>query len=649
MPGEKALSPASDDEPVAETAPTRPPLLIWGLGIVVSLLVVGPGLAPGSLLNLDLILVPDPPLPPGFWGLGPELPRRVPMWVFVTWLAPLLGGDVVGKLMMLVGLTLAFVGMYRLTASMLERSGTTSVTLLAIGAAGIYAFSPFLVTRVAVGHFMVLWTMAVLPWAAPSLLEAHRSGRRTFLWSLTFAVAGVYGAAICGALLIAGQVVARGRRAWVVALTFLAGQLVWLVPMTIVLLTAPSGVRSNASAFPASLHGIGAFGQLVAGLGFWSPLFQVGGSSPYLAVAGIVLAALAVFGVPDLPRGWRGPLTVLAAISFVVSASSALAGTSSVALWVTSTPLGAPFRETQRMLTLFVFWVAPAAALGAVRLARTFRGGMAAVCVTMPVVLAVILLGPGLWGAGGQLRPITFGADWQASRAAVESEPGTLIALPWYEYYSSEMTDHRTVLNVMPYYFGGDVITASDPNITAESHQEGLDPREAPVSALVDRLRAGEHVSSELADLGVRWIALQHAIDWQTYGGLSDDPGLETVVNGDGMTLLKVLDWHGPVWSTDGQPVAESGTVAPLRHLDQAGPATRAAPFQSGWLQGTSAVTQTDGGLMSLPGGSTSLWFWPTTTALVTYALIAVSALWVFVLYRRERRTLRRREADEAE
>jgi hypothetical protein len=649
MPGEKALSPASDDEPVADLAPARSPLLVWGLGVVVSVLVIGPGLAPGSLLNLDLILVPDPPLPPGFWGLGPELPRRVPMWVFVTWLSPLLGGDAVGKLLMLVGLTLAFVGMFRLAASMLERSGTASVTLLAIGAAGIYAFSPFLVTRVAVGHFMVLWTMAVLPWAAPSLLEAHRSGRRTFLWSLAFAVAGVYGAAICGALLIAGQVVARGRRAGVVAATFLAGQLVWLVPMTIVLLTARSGVRSNASAFPASLHGIGAFGQLVAGLGFWSPVFQVGGSSPYLAVTGIVLAALAVFGVPELPRGWRGPLTFLAGISFVVSASSALAGTSSVALWVTSTPLGAPFRETQRMLTLFVFWVAPTAALGAVRLARTFRGGLAAVCLTLPVVLAVILLGPGLWGAGGQLKPITFGNDWKAARSAVVAEPGTLIALPWYEYYSSEMTDHRTVLNVMPYYFGGDVITASDPNITAEAHQEGLDPREAPVSALVERLRAGEHVSSDLADLGVRWIALQHAIDWQTYRGLDDDPGLETVVSGESMTLLEVTDWHGPAWSADGQTVTERGPVAPLRTLSSDGPATRAAPFQSGWLQGSRAVTEASGGLMTLPGGSTSVWFWPTTTALVTYALVATATVAVFATYRRDRRTQRRRNEAEAE
>ena len=423
-----------------------------------------------------------------------------------------------------------------------------------------------------------------------------------------------------------------------VAAAFLVAQLVWLVPMTTVLLTAPSGTRSDASAFPADVHGIGAFGHLAAGQGFWSPAFQVGGNSPYLAVVGLVLAGLAMFGTPDLPRRWRVPLTVLAALSFVVSASSALAGTSSVALWFTSTPLGAPFRETQRVLSLFVFWVAPAAALGAARLARSCRGGLAAACTALPLVLALVLIGPGLWGAGGQLRPFTFGPDWKAARYEIDAQPGTVVALPWYAYYSSAMTDHRTVLNVMPYYFGGDVITSSDPNVTTNAHQEGLDPREDPVRELVDRVRQGEHVSGQLADLGVRWVALQHAIDWQRYPGLADDPGLETVVSGDNLTLLRVRGWHGSVWSADGAPISESGSIAPLRELGSEAPATRAAPYQSGWLQGTEAVTQAPGGLMEIPGGSSSLWYWPSMVSITSYVIVAATAvLTIRTIYKRRR------------
>lgn len=645
MSGERAKPNRSPIVAPTTTIASRPPLAVWAAGIALSALVIGPGLGPGSLLNLDLVLVSDPPIPPGVWGLGPELPRRVPMWAFVTWLAPLLGGETVGKILMLVGLTVAFVGMYRFTTSIL--ASTASPVILALGAASIYAFGPFLVTRVAVGHLMVLWAMATLPWAAPRLLEAHGSGRRTFLWSLAFGVAGVYGAVICAALIIAGQVMARGRRAGVVVVAFILGQLVWLVPMVVVVLTAPPGVRSDASAFPADLRGIGAFGQLAAGQGFWSPAFQVGRGQASLALAGVVLAALAVLGSADFPRRYRVPLTVLAGISFVVSASSALAGLSSVALWLTSTALGAPFRETQRSLALFLFWMAPASALGGARLARRWRGGLAGLSAALPLVMALVLIGPGLWGAGGQLRPVTFGPDWVSARAEVRSHPGTMVALPWFEYYSSAMTAHRTVLNVMPYYFGGDVITASDPRVTGAAHQESLDPREATVSGLVDQVREGYPIGAQLADLGVRWIVLQHAIDWESYRGLVNDAGLEKVSDGVDLTLFRVRDWRGLAWSADGTPIGETGVVAPLRTLADSVPATRAAPFQTGWLQGGAVVSVAPGGLMELPGGSGTLWFWPSTVVLAADALVVGAAIMTLVTWPGRRR--RRVKVDEVD
>jgi hypothetical protein len=613
------------------------PAGVWAAALVLSGLTLGPALGPGSLLNLDLVLFKHLPLPSGVWGLGPDLPRRLPLWAFVTWASQVVDGEVVGKLLLVATLSLAFAGMYRFT-----RSTARSVpAIAAVGAAGIYAFGPFLVTRVAVGHLMVVWAMALLPWAAPSLLAAHRSGRRTFLWSLAFALGGVYGAIVCGAVLIAGQVAARGRRAGVVAASYVTAQLVWLVPLAIVATTAPSGSPSDASAFPADLRGIGALGRLVAGQGFWSPAFQVGGRSPVIAAAGVVLGGLAIFGTRELPKAWRAPLTALAAISFVVSASSGLAGTASVAAWLTSTPIGAPFRETQRMLVLFLFWVAPTAALGALRLARRAGGGTAAVYRTLPLVLAIVLATPGMWGAGGQLRPVQLGPDWSTAQRVVHDQPGTLVALPWYEYYSSATTGGRVVLDVMPYWFGGDVITATDPRVNPTPHQEGLDPRERSVAALVDRLRRGEHVSSQLAALGVRWVAVQHAADWEAYRGLTGDPGLKTVVAGTDLTLLRVNAWPGAVRARTGARISESSRVAPLRRLGSTAPAVMAAPYQAGWMQGGSAASEATGGLIALPGGSTTVWYWPTIVVLVTDVAIAGVAVASIARLRRRRRSRR--------
>ena len=70
-------------------------LWVWVLATLIALFMVGPALGPGALLNLDLLAFDGAALPRGTWGLGPELPRRVP---FGTMLAPLsttLGGEVV--------------------------------------------------------------------------------------------------------------------------------------------------------------------------------------------------------------------------------------------------------------------------------------------------------------------------------------------------------------------------------------------------------------------------------------------------------------------------------------------------------------------------------------------------------------------------
>ena len=48
----------------------------WVAGLVLGLVVLGPGLAPGPLLNLDLLVTPSIPVPPGIFGLGPALTRE---------------------------------------------------------------------------------------------------------------------------------------------------------------------------------------------------------------------------------------------------------------------------------------------------------------------------------------------------------------------------------------------------------------------------------------------------------------------------------------------------------------------------------------------------------------------------------------------
>ena len=604
------------------------PVWVWVVGLIASLLVMGPALAPGSLLNLDLVLVPDPPLPRGFWGLGPELPRRLPMWVPIVWLSTVLGGANVGKVVMVLGITVAFAGMYRLTL----RWGTTT----ALSASVLFALSPLLLTRLAVGHLYLEWTMAVMPWALEDLLRPDRSRRRTFLWSAAFGFMGIYGAAVGGALLLAGLCASRGRRLPSILGLFLLAQLPWLVPLAVV--SRSTTAIADAAAFPTSVRGFAGIGELLAGHGFWNPPFQVGGYGHWQwAAIGFALFLLAAVGTADLPARWRLPMVVLAAFGLVAAASSGISGLSGIVVRISQTPLGAPFRETQRLLVFSVFWMAPSAALGARRIVLHLRDTTSLPAPALqavgavPLLLGLLLAAPGFWGVGGQLRAYDFPPEWAAARAAVEAQPGTVVAFPWYQYFTFNVADNRLVLNSVPLYFGGDVIASSDPGIDTDEEASGAgrthergDAREDEVTALIETVQQGRPISGDLAHLGVRWVVLMKDVDWPLYEkGLATDPGLAKRVSGSQLALYEVTGWQGAVVDEHGATVPSTSLIGPFAQVDPSGPARAAIPASGGWMRGLNPATRTSDGIVALPGGDGLVWYWPVL-------LVAVAdVIWV--------------------
>ena len=600
-------------------------LWVWLVGGSAAAALMGPALGPGSLLNLDLVSVPDLPVPHGVWGLGPELPRRVPLWLFLTWISEVIGGDATVKVLILVGLTVAFAGMYRLV----DRPG-----LVGVGAAALYAFSPFLLTRVAVGHLMILWAMALLPWALPDLIEPHRSLRRDLWWAAAIGISGIYGGLVCGFVLAAGLIATRGRRLVGVVLVYLVAQLPWLAP---VLVVGWNGSIVDGSAFATPVRGVSGVGALLAGQGFWNGFFQIGKDhGGVAAVLGFAVLALAVIGTPELPRPLRTPLVGLAALGLFITVGLSVPGLEDVGSWFTRTMIGGPFREPQRFLVLYLLWAAPAAALGAGRLARSLRGAPAATLSVVPLAIVVLLAGPAWWGFDDQLRPATFPQEWAQAKAAVDAEPGTMVAFPWYQYFSFDVADNRLVLSVAPFYFGGDVVISSDPNITAEPRRERSDPREEQIQRLATAARQGATVSDGLAAMGVRWLLLQREVNWYQYTGVLEDPGLDLVVSGPSLDLYRVRDWAGAVTTPDGREVPSSPVVSPYRQVDPSGPARLAAPYQTGWLRGWESATASPEGLISLPAGSGPVWYWP---ALVVIAadLITLGVLVGSLVFRNRR------------
>lgn len=596
----------------------------WLVGLAAALVVMGPALAPGSLFNLDLVLTPDIPVPRGAWGLGPELPRRVPLWLPVAWLSPLIGGATAGKALMVAAITVAFVGAYRLAASRSVLAGYTAAVL--------YALGPFLLTRLAVGHLMIVVPMAVLPWVLTTLLDPAANLRRTFLAALALGLAGHYGGAITAVVLAVGLLATRGRGAVRVLGVALVAQLPWLVPGIVVY---AEGARIvDAAPFTTYADGVDGYARLLAGHGFWNPLFQVGwpGGWP-VAVAGVLLTALAWYGRAELPQATARRQLALAAVGLGIAVATAIPGVRDVYVELSRNPVGSVLREGQRAMPLFLVWLAPAAALGAQRAAHRLldarpaatavRGAGASVLEVLPLALAVILAFPGLWGVGGQLVPVTIPTEWEQARSRILEEPGTVVALPWYQYFNLDVDGTaRRSLNPMPLYLGGDVITSSDPQLDEADRRERVDPREATVDGIVADLVDEQFVSDRLTRLGVRWVVLLHQVNWPIYtSGLNRDPGMEHVLRGPGLDLYRVRAWPGLVVDGSGAAVASRPRVEPLLDVAASGPAVVNRPAASGWLRGTAAGDAGSEGLLTVPAGDGPVWFWPSLVVLLGDAI----------------------------
>ena len=595
---------------------TRLRIAPWVAGVALALLVLGPAVAPGSLLNLDLVLTPTIPVPRGVWALGPELSRRVPLGVPLAWASTAIGGGAAGKLMLGLALVLAFVGAWRL----LPDAGVPT----RLGAAVLYAASPFVLTRVVVGHWGVVAAVAVLPWALPVLLRPADDLRRTWLWSVAIGATGVTGG-IFGLVLVAvGLIADRGQRAVKVAAIFLVAQLPWLIPG--IFTVGSAGPLSNPRHYATRASVPFGVLRVFAGGGFWRAPSQVGAEGAGGALLGVALLTLAVLGASRLPSRWRARAGAAAAVGLALTLASGLPGIRSLFADLTSTTFGGALRDSQRLFGLFLVWMAPAAALGAVRLASQAGAALEPTVEVLPAVAGVVLAAPGLWGAGGALEPATFPAAWSHAATQVHRQPGPLLALPWNEYLNISFADDRRVLNPVPDYFGGDVLASSNPEFAdSPNAREQGDPREVHVPPLLDHL---DHASDAFAALGIRWVVLLHEVDWHKYTAINDDPGLQRTLTTRSLDLYRVRDWRGPVVDDRGRNVHIDTVVQPWSWVSPSGAATWTRPGLDGWLRGTSSTRSTATGLLRLSAGSGPVWYWPAALAMGADVVVIAGLAW---------------------
>jgi hypothetical protein len=485
-----------------------PPHVAWSA--LLTLLVLGPALRPGYLLAYDMVATPRQFLLPASVGLGSAPPRAVPVDAVVALLTTVLDGQWVQKLALAGTLLLAGVGAARLVDG-----------VAGVAAAGFYVWNAYVAERLFLGSWVLLIGYAALPWVLDGARRVRRSEPGG--WPRLLLPLGVAALAPTGGLLAAAvalAVVGPGvRRRAVAAAAVAVFNAPWWVPA---LLQGGPGVSDDAgvAAFAARAENwSGTVGSLLGLGGVWNsdvvPASRGTALAPLLTA---VVLALAAAGLRPLAAAWGRavllPVLALAGAGLLLAAAGSTPLTADLlAAAIRTVPGAGLLRDGQKWVALLALPLAPAAALGAARLAtRSAPGnggrGIRRAVLGMAVALPLVALPDLAWGGFGRLEPVHYPPDWAAVRTVLADDPrdGDVIALPYAAFRAFGWNGDRTGLDPAPRFFPRTVVT-DDRLVVGATVLAGEDPRAAAARAA---LAPGAPLDdAALRGLGIGWVLVE--------------------------------------------------------------------------------------------------------------------------------------------
>lgn len=478
-------------------------MTVWTLAI--SLLLLGPALAPGYVLSYDMVWVPDLALRPDALGTGSGLPRAVPSDAVVALADEIVPGMVLQKLMLLGVLIIGGLG----AARMAQRLGGLGGVAQCLAAA-VFVWNPFVVERLLIGHWPVLLSTALLPWLLLAAREARESGRmppRLLVLLPLASLSASAGIAAAVAVLALGIQRGAGRgNAWLGG-AVAAANLPWLVAG---LLHADIATSPAAAATVFATRAEGPLPAPLTALGLggvWNAQTVPATREGPLAVVSLVVVALLV--ALGLAAWWRTAgrrdavgLVACWALGWGLAVVSAVAP-GAIGWIAAEVPGGGVLRDGSRLLGLCLPLVATAAAHGGQRIVAAFGTHWQRSVVAGALVLTPLALLPdAAWGVSGRLEPVDFPASYAEVRRAVGDADGTdLLVLPFSSFRAPAWNEGRTVLDPLGRYLRPDYV-ASDELLVSEEQIAGEDPRAEGVRRAL-AAETPQARSAALAALGI--------------------------------------------------------------------------------------------------------------------------------------------------
>lgn len=517
--------------------------------LAISVLVLGPLLAPGYIITFDMSWTPHLNAP----SIGNSNGSAFFWLLHIISLA--IPSMIIQKLLLLMLLMLAGWGAHRLAA-------LTWPPTAAYLAGTIAIVNPFVYTRLMAGQYLVLAGYALLPWVLTALwrLLEHPDRRKMLVlagWATALSFMSIHAigiAALASLVVVAAWSTGRWRQlAHPVRAKYLAGAAgIWLLANAYWLAPLLGGVStqakeiagfglSQAQAFQtASLPGLPAPLAVAALEGFWadpSGQYVVPSSTGWLfGLSALALAGLIGLGVA---AAWRRrdrlglSLAAAGLIAWFLAVGLAWPPSAAVMAWmIENIPYYRGYREPQKWAALLAVAYGYAAAGGLTWLLSRIRPHLRLTlspAVELGTRLLPLALVPMiLWGAGGQLQAVNYPAGWYELDAKLRSAKvaGPTLILPWHQYLPLTFTGQLSA-NPAAGFFSTPVVTSLNPEMPGV-------PNGAADGSLAQRVEddvlAYRTVATDLGvrlhRLGITRVVLLKQADWTEYDWLNQQIGL---------------------------------------------------------------------------------------------------------------------------
>lgn len=603
----------------------RPDVAPLALGCAIALGVSLPFFSSGRILLLDWSLGPHVGLVPnGVYGLNNGLTSGVPLTLAVNFCA-----WAVGRATTWLALALFF----PLAAVSASRLAGGSI-LARLGTASLYCVNPFIFERVFAGHMGLLLGYALLPLAIRSALRALQDSASVawlgaVLWWAVLTALSVHFVWIFGIVMLVAWLTHRPlrrvvmTRALAITAAFLLLSLYVLFPHLATQLPSTTRTASDLGLYHTigDPH-LGLIGNALGLYGFW----RVGPELPKNVFSGwpfLILAILVVAGIGafDRIRRQRSQDSQLVAAAVCRGTTILAIGVAGYFLalgdqgpigplfrWAYfHLPFFAVMREPEKFLMLTALALAVFFGWGVERLSAAVRrlrfdlptAGAFGLAVMLPLGYTSTIFD----GLAGQIRPSQLPPSWSVADRLMGGGPGQILFLPWHLYMAFPFTGGRVIANPAPTSFRRSVISGD--NVEAgKVESSSASPRSTYLQHLYAQGPELQDFGRLVAPLGVKYVVVAKAVDWQNYEWLRQQTDLVPVMDSGSLQVWRNADYAGVGQASRQRSIRQISPVAYSIGPGPPGDVTLDADYQEGWQLGTQKAQETPQGTIRFHVGS---------------------------------------------